>query len=106
MDSDETPVVELVRDGLGNPVLTLYHLDSWHLRIIYDLMMYNGDTPLHEVRSAAMVHLSQFDSFQGMASFCFYNENSEHYETFKAMLSKELGINFPSVPICDFIKTA
>ena len=101
----KNPVAELVRDVHGTPVLYLFHLKDEQLRCLYDIMLVNSDSILHNIRSKARAHLSEFDTFDGRATIHLHGEDHEHYTRFKAVLSGKLGMVFPNTPIGDFMKT-
>ena len=100
------PIVELVRDVSGVPVLHLYYLNAEQMLRLKDIMSVNGDTTLHQTRSLALAHMSQCDSEHGIAAIHLHGEHGDYYTQFNAMLSTELGLTFPNVPICDVRMTA
>ncbi len=100
------PTAELVRNVHGVPILYLYHLKDEQLQRLHDIMLLNSDSHIHDLRSKAKAHLGEYDTHDGRASIYLHGEDTEYYTEFNAMLSGQLGVIFPNIPICDYRKMA
>lgn len=92
-----TPVAELGQDNLGTPVLKLSNLLPRQLRVIYEAMIVNGDTPIHDARSNALAHLGRFDPFIGVATIAVHGDDTRHNRRFTSLLAGQLGMSIPSI---------
>jgi hypothetical protein len=88
------------------PVLHLYHLRDEQLQRLHDIMLVNGDSPAHDLRSKAKAHLGEYDTHDGRATVYLHGEDTEFYTEFNAMLSRQLGMTFPNMPVGDYRKMA
>ena len=97
------PFAELDRCKVsGHPVISFYNLLPSQVEVLRSVMLYNGNTELHEARSEAMAHLGAWCTKSGRADIYLHSDEPGHVASFITMLRDRLGISIPRVPQSDY----